>query len=118
MHFETRAIHAGGEVDEATGAVAPPILLYKLSIGIGGLGILIEKFHITVGRSAIHIVVIFFDILTVVAFFACQSKESLFKDRVTSVPEDQRKTHLLMARTHHTGIHRLENACASSLAKP
>src|SRR5207244_5135770 len=27
MHFETRAIHAGGEVDEATGAVAPPIHL-------------------------------------------------------------------------------------------
>src|SRR5437879_11809462 len=51
------------------------------------------------GRSAIQIVVIFFDILTMVTFFACQSKESLFKDRVTSVPEGQRKTHLLMAIT-------------------
>ena len=27
MHFETRAIHAGGHVDEETGAIAPPIHL-------------------------------------------------------------------------------------------
>ena len=27
MRFETRAVHAGGEPDEATGAIAPPIHL-------------------------------------------------------------------------------------------
>src|SRR5437867_60133 len=27
MHFDTKAIHAGGEIDEGTGALAPPINL-------------------------------------------------------------------------------------------
>src|SRR6202165_1612033 len=27
MHFETKAVHAGGEPDEATGAISPPIQL-------------------------------------------------------------------------------------------
>src|SRR5205809_2463098 len=27
MHFETKAVHAGGESDEKTGAVSPPIYL-------------------------------------------------------------------------------------------
>ena len=27
MHFETKAVHSGGQVDEETGAIAPPIHL-------------------------------------------------------------------------------------------
>src|SRR5438876_10237475 len=56
-------------------APATTILFYQLSIGIPGLGIFIQVFHIAMSRSIVKVVVVFFNVFSMVAFWPGQAKE-------------------------------------------
>jgi hypothetical protein len=70
-------------------AAAPPIGLYKIAIGVRILRIFIEVLHIRVGRRAIEVEVIFFDVLAVIAFRVGQPEQPLFQDRILAIPKRQ-----------------------------
>src|SRR5258708_39785873 len=78
-------------------APASAILLYQVSIGILGLGIFIQVFHIAMGRSVVKVVVVLFDVFPVVALWPGQPKEAFFQDRIAPVPERQCEADLLVA---------------------
>src|SRR5579884_1652193 len=49
------------------------------------------------GRRIIEVVIIFFDILAVVALFTIEAKETLFQDGVVSIPEGRGEADELVA---------------------
>src|SRR5882724_9751124 len=48
-------------------------------------------------RSRVEIKVILLEVFTMIAFAAGETEGALFKDRITAIPERQRKTDQLMA---------------------
>src|SRR5260370_2280030 len=78
-------------------APAPAILLYQVSIGVLGLGLFIQVFHIAVGRSVVTLVLLLFDVFPAVALWPGQPKEAFFQDRIAPVPERQREADVLQA---------------------
>src|SRR3954452_21063286 len=65
---------------------AMAILCYKVSIGESSLRILVQGFHIRMGRGTVKKVIVFLHILTVIAFRAGQTEEPLFENRVGLIP--------------------------------
>ena len=63
----------------------------QIFLGIGRLGILVEIFHVGVGRRAVEVEVIFLHVLAVVAFAVAESKQPLFEDGIVAIPECQGK---------------------------
>jgi hypothetical protein len=49
-----------------------------------------------VSRGVVEIVVVFFDIFSVIAFGVCESKEPLFQDWILEVPHSDRKAERLL----------------------
>jgi len=77
-------------------AAAPPIGFDEVTIGICILRVFIEIFHVGVGRSAIEVIVIFLDVLPVIALAIGQAEQSLLEDRVLAVPQGDSKTEPLV----------------------
>ena len=73
------------------------IFTHQLGIGKGGLGIVVEQLHVTVGGGAIEVEVTFLDIFAVVAFWAGEAKEPLFEDRVAAIPKRKGEAEILVA---------------------
>src|SRR5579884_1215384 len=69
-----------------------PILSHQIIIGEGALRILIERLHIRMGWSIIQIVIIFFDILSVIALWTTQTKEPLLENGVSAIPQAESET--------------------------
>src|SRR5262245_55334595 len=68
----------------------------ELVIRVGQLRILIQVFHIGMGRVAINLELILLHILAVVAFAIGQTKQTLFDNRVLTIPQGQGKAELLL----------------------
>ena len=76
--------------------IALAIFLYELMVREGGLGIFIEILHVGVGGGRVEVEVIFFNVLSMIAFIAGEAKEPFFQDRITAIPERQGKTQPLV----------------------
>src|SRR4029078_9540264 len=68
----------------------------QLIIGIGRLRILVEKFHVGMRWRAVEIEVVFFDILSMVAFTVGQAEQAFLENGVPAVPEGQGKAQSLI----------------------
>ena len=73
-------------------AIAAPVRLHEIVIGVGRLGILVEIFHVGVGRRAVEVEIVFLDVLAVVRLAVSQPEQPFLENRVLAVPEGQRKT--------------------------
>src|SRR5271166_243928 len=76
-----------------------PVSVYQIHIGIYTLRILIEVLHIRVSGRAVQIMIIFFDVLTVIGLAVGQAERALLQDRILAVPQRQRKTQTLVIVT-------------------
>ena len=79
------------------GAPARRIGFDQILIGVAGLRIFVEIFHVGVGRRAVEVEVVFLDVLAVIAFGVGEAEEPLLQDRVLPVPERQREAEPLLA---------------------
>ena len=77
-------------------STAPPIRLDQVSVGIGGMRILVEILHVGMRRRAVEVEVVFFDILAMVAFAIGQSEQTFFQNGILPIPEGKRKTKPLL----------------------
>ena len=68
------------------------IFFDQLCIRKFGLRIFIESFHVRMRRRRIKVEVRLFDVFTVIPFRPGQTKQSFFENRISTVPERQRKT--------------------------
>jgi hypothetical protein len=59
------------------------------------LRILVEIFHIGVGRRTVEIEVVLFDILAVIALAIGESKQALLENGIYPIPQGNRKAQLL-----------------------
>src|SRR5690349_14287605 len=76
------------------------IRLDKVFIWKGALRVLIQGFHVRMGRCIVEKKVIFLDILCMVPLSIRQSKKSLFQNWIGLVPECKSKTHLSLIITN------------------
>src|ERR1700751_968478 len=67
------------------------VLLDQLRVRKFGLQIFVEIVHVRVRRGAVEVEGVFLNVLAVVAFVSCQSKQTLFEDRITLIPQRRRK---------------------------
>src|SRR6185369_14955136 len=75
---------------------AAAILIEQLLVGELSLRVLVQEFHVRVGRRAVLVEVVFLHVLAVIAFVAGEPEHALFEDRVFAVPQSERETDLLM----------------------
>src|SRR5262249_40901369 len=73
------------ELETLTGTTR--VLLHQPRIGKVPLWILVEEFHVGVGRGVIEVEVVLLDILAVIALVGGQSEQSFLEDGVLRVPE-------------------------------
>src|SRR5277367_805036 len=76
-------------------AIAAFTGLDQVTIGKRRLRIFVQILHVRMSRRAIQVEVILFDILTVVAFAVCQSKQALFEYWILAVPQRDAETQQL-----------------------
>jgi hypothetical protein len=93
------AVESAGveELEFRFGARTLAVLLTQTVIRECSLGILVQALHVGVGGRIVEVEIALLDVLSVVAFLAGQSEESLFEDGVAAVPEGQREADSLMA---------------------
>ena len=72
------------------------VCLYQVGIGKRRLGILVEVFHVGVGRGAVEVEVVLLHILAVVPLAVGQSEQPLLQDRVLPVPQGQAEAEALL----------------------
>ena len=70
---------------------AAAVRLHQIGVGIGRLRVLVEVFHVRVGRRAVEVEVVLLHVLAVVAFAVGQAEEPLLEDRILAVPQGQAK---------------------------
>ena len=75
---------------------APAIGLHQIAVGECGLRILIQIFHVRMGRRRVEVEVVLLDILPVVALAVGEPEQTFFQDRILAVPQRRRKTQDLM----------------------
>jgi hypothetical protein len=76
--------------------VALPVGLHQVLVRIRGLRILVEIFHVGVGRRAVEIEVILLDVLAVIALAVGQPEQALLENRILSVPQRQREAEIFL----------------------
>ncbi len=69
--------------------IAPPVRLHQVGVREGRLGILVEELHVGVGRRAVEVEIVFFDVLAVVALAVGQAEEAFLENGVLAVPQGQ-----------------------------
>ena len=85
------------QLELARGAIPPPVLLDQKGVGVRDLRVLVEHPHVGVGRCAIEVEIVLFNILAVIALWARQAEESLLEDGVVPIPERERQAEVLEA---------------------
>src|SRR5580698_1706116 len=65
---------------------AATVFLHQVCVRKRGLGVLIEVFHVGMGRRVIEVEVVLFYVFAVVSLFAGQAKRSFFQDWIRAVP--------------------------------
>src|SRR5438094_5444324 len=66
---------------------AATILRHQISMRESALRILVQGLHIRMSRGIVKKVIVFFHILTVIAFWTCQTEEPLLENRVGLIPQ-------------------------------
>ena len=74
-----------------------PATIQTQRIGKTASTILIEVFHVGMGRSAVQVVITLLYIFPMIAFLPVQSEEWFFQDGIFPIPESYRKTDLLVS---------------------
>ena len=57
--------------------IASPVRLHQVGVREGRLGILVEELHVGVGRRAVEVEIVFFDVLAVVALDCWSSRRGV-----------------------------------------
>ena len=70
---------------------ASAVLLQQALVGVGRLGILVQRLEIRVGRRRVEVVVELFDVFAVVAFRSGEPEQPLLEDRISLVPQRERE---------------------------
>jgi len=99
IHIKVTVIIENTRVDQLVLELivgATPIGCYQISVRIFSLRIFIEPLHVGMRGSRIEIKVVLLDILAVVSLAVGESKEPLFNNRISPVPQGERKTELLL----------------------
>ena len=89
-HVEVAIVIEDARVEQLVfhvAAVAPFIRLDQIVIRKRGLRILVQILHVRMGRRAVEVEVILFDVLAVVAFAVGQPEEAFLEYRVFAVPQ-------------------------------
>ena len=71
--------------------------LDELLIGIGGVRVFVEGFHVGMAGCGVEIEVVLLDIFTVIALRSSQPKKTLFEDGVFPVPERKSEAEMLLS---------------------
>jgi|SRR5574338_1543618 hypothetical protein len=71
---------------------AATVGLHQVGIGIRRLRILEEILHVRMGRRALDVKVVLFDVFAVIPLTVGQSEEPFLQDGIFSIPEDEGKT--------------------------
>ncbi|MCC2663767.1 MAG: hypothetical protein K0S35_1689 [Geminicoccaceae bacterium] len=85
------------QLELRTLAGAPPVLLDQPAIRIFLLRVLVEVAHVGVGRRVVRMVVVFLDVLAVIAVPRGHAEQPLLEVRVPAVPERRREAQELVA---------------------
>jgi hypothetical protein len=86
-------------IDELILEVLPatvPVGLDQVGVGVRRLRILVEVFHIRMGRRTVEVEVILLDILTMVGFTVGQPEQAFLEDRILAIPQGQREAEALV----------------------
>ena len=78
--------------------LAPTILVLanQLVVGIGALGVLVQKLHVRVRRGGVQIVVQLLDVLAMISLGARHAEKTLFEHAVVLVPQRESKAQPLV----------------------
>jgi hypothetical protein len=88
VEVTTAAEHAG--VQELVFEIRARLLRVRVDevrVGIGGLRILVQIFHVRVRRRRVEVEVVLLHVLAVIAFAVRETEETLLEDRILPVPE-------------------------------
>ena len=66
---------------------APAVFFNQPPVGKFRLRVLVEEFHVGVGRRRVEIKIILFNVLAVVSFVAGEAEEAFFHNRIFAVPQ-------------------------------
>ena len=77
-------------------ASALAIRVDKLRVGKRRLRILVQIFHVRVGRRAVQVEIVFLDVFSVVAFVVGQPKQPFLENRIVAVPQRDGEAEPLM----------------------
>src|SRR5262249_52946376 len=75
--------------------VALPVGFDEGDVWVLGLWILVEVLHVRVSWRAIEVEVVFLDVLAMIPLAVSQPEQSFLEDRITPVPQRQRKAEQL-----------------------
>ncbi len=73
-----------------------PVFLSQTFVGVSLLRIFVEGLHVGMGRRRIEVVVILFDVLSVIALSIGQPEEALFQNRIVFIPKGKAEADSLM----------------------
>src|SRR5215467_15438762 len=91
-HVEVAAAVEDARVDQlelGLGTPPPHVLPRQLLVGEGGLRVLVEKFHVGVGRGGVEVEVVLLHILPMVPLAPAEAEQPLLKDVVVPVPQGE-----------------------------
>src|SRR6185369_7279965 len=83
------------QLELGTLSPATAVLLHQPGIGERGLRILVQHLQVRVRRRCVEVVVLLLHVLAVVALLVGEPEQPLFEDRISFVPERERKTNAL-----------------------
>ena len=73
-----------------------PVCRHQVIVGEGGLGVLVEVFHVRMGRRAVEVEVVLLHVLPMIPLAVGQTEEALLEDGVLPVPEREREAEPLL----------------------
>src|SRR4029079_1354471 len=79
------------ELELGIGASPAPVLLDQAAVRELGLGVLVERLEVGVGRGRVEVEVALLDVLAVVPLVAREAEEALLEDGVAAIPQRQRE---------------------------
>ena len=75
---------------------APVVFTNDLAVRVRRLRVLVQVFHVRVGRRRVEVEVALLYVLAVVPFAVGQAEQPLLEDRILAVPERERETEKLV----------------------
>jgi TRAP-type C4-dicarboxylate transport system permease large subunit len=76
--------------------ITAAIHVHQLRVGKLRLRILVQTLHVGVCRRGIEVVIVFLDVLAVIAFGSSQAEQALLQDRIAAIPKGEGKTKALV----------------------